>query len=222
MKVGSYNNEEEAIKKGDFAETLIEGTIMSNSSKFTCFSWCAYKNQRVVMKNCVYGQAASPSVGFSSGDDNEEHTCNLDIQGILRIYNWKQDVDLDLVGGITNNDAIDNILKEVIQKGLSGKRYEHLFVKDSGVRYMHCGMLFSGLNHENRVTVTGALEENGFDHVEIKLNELVAEISPGAAIIVGNLKPVTFYGYTDESKTPVKHNSNLVHSQELYKLLRGE
>lgn len=222
MNVGSYNNEEEAIKKGDFAETLIEGTIMSNSSKFTCFSWCAYKNQRVVMKNCVYGQAASPSVGFSSGDDNEEHTCNLDIQGILRIYNWKQDVDLDLVGGITNNDAIDNILKEVIQKGLQGKRYEHLFVKDSGVRYMHCGMLFSGLNHENRVTVTGALEENGFDHAEIKLNELVAEISPGAAIIVGNLKPVTFYGYTDESKTPVKHNSNLVHSQELYKLLRGE
>lgn len=222
MRVGSYDNEEEAINKGDFAETLIEGTIMSNSSKFTCFSWCTYKNQRVVMKNCVYGQAASPSVGFSSGDDNEEHTCNLDIQGILRIYNWKQDVDLDLVGGITNNDAIDKILKDVIQKGLSGKRYEHLFVKDSGVRYMHCGMLFSGLNHENRVTVTGALEENGFDHVEIKLNELVAEISPGAAIIVGNLKPVTFYGYTDESKTPVKHNSNLVHSQELYKLLRGE
>ena len=222
MRVGSYDNEEEAVKKGDFAETLIEGTIMSNSSKFTCFSWCTYKNQRVVMKNCVYGQAASPSVGFSSGDDNEEHTCNIDIQGILRIYNWKQDVDLDLVGGITNNDAIDNILKEVIQKGLQGKRYEHLFVKDSGVRYMHCGMLFSGLNHENRVTVTGALEENGFDHVEIKLNELVAEISPGAAIIVGNLKPVTFYGYTDESKTPVKHNSNLVHSQELYKLLRGE
>lgn len=222
MKVGSYNNEEEAVKKGDFAETLIEGTIMSNSSKFTCFSWCAYKNQRVVMKNCVYGQAASPSVGFSSGDDNEEHTCNLDIQGILRIYNWKQDVDLDLVGGITNNDAIDKILKDVIQKGLSGKRYEHLFVKDSGVRYMHCGMLFSGLSQENRVTVTGALEENGFDHAEIKLNELVAEISPGAAIIVGNMHPVTFYGYTDESKTPVKHNSNLVHSQELYKLLRGE
>lgn len=222
MRVGSYDNEEEAINKGDFAETLIEGTIMSNSSKFTCFSWCTFKNQRVVMKNCVYGQAASPSVGFSSGDDNEDHTCNLDIQGILRIYNWKQDVDLDLVGGITNNDAIDNILKEVIQKGLQGKRYEHLFVKDSGVRYMHCGMLFSGLNHENRVTVTGALEENGFDHAEIKLNELVAEISPGAAIIVGNLKPVTFYGYTDESKTPVKHNSNLVHSQELYKLLRGE
>ena len=222
MRVGSYDNEEEAVKKGDFAETLIEGTIMSNSSKFTCFSWCTYKNQRVVMKNCVYGQAASPSIGFSSGDDNEEHTCNLDIQGILRIYNWKQDVDLDLVGGITNNDAIDNILKEVIQKGLQGKRYEHLFVKDSGVRYMHCGMLFSGLNHENRVTVTGALEENGFDHAEIKLNELVAEISPGAAIIVGNLKPVTFYGYTDESKTPVKHTSNLVHSQELYKLLRGE
>lgn len=222
MYVRGYDNEEEAINKGDFAETLIEGTIMSNSSKFTCFSWCTYKNQRVVMKNCVYGQAASPSVGFSSGDDNEEHTCNLDIQGILRIYNWKQDVDLDLVGGITNNDAIDNILKDVIQKGLSGKRYEHLFVKDSGVRYMHCGMLFSGLSQENRVTVTGALEENGFDHVEIKLNELVAEISPGAAIIVGNLKPVTFYGYTDESKTPVKHNSNLVHSQELYKLLRGE
>lgn len=222
MRVGSYDNEEEAIKKGDFAETLIEGTIMSNSSKFTCFSWCIFKNQRVVMKNCVYGQAASPSVGFSSGDDNEEHTCNLDIQGILRIYNWKQDVDLDLVGGITNNDAIDKILKDVIQKGLQGKRYEHLFVKDSGVRYMHCGMLFSGLSQENRVTVTGALEENGFDHAEIKLNELVAEISPGAAIIVGNMHPVTFYGYTDESKTPVKHNSNLVHSQELYKLLRGE
>lgn len=222
MRVGSYDNEEEAIKKGDFAETLIEGTIMSNSSKFTCFSWCIFKNQRVVMKNCVYGQAASPSVGFSSGDDNEEHTCNLDIQGILRIYNWKQDVDLDLVGGITNNDAIDKILKDVIQKGLQGKRYEHLFVKDSGVRYMHCGMLFSGLSQENRVTVTGALEENGFDHAEIKLNELVAEISPGAAIIVGNMNPVTFYGYTDESKTPVKHNSNLVHSQELYKLLRGE
>lgn len=222
MRVGSYDNEEEAVKKGDFAETLIEGTIMSNSSKFTCFSWCTFKNQRVVMKNCVYGQAASPSVGFSSGDDNEEHTCNLDIQGILRIYNWKQDVDLDLVGGITNNPTVDNLLKEVIQKGLQGKRYEHLFVKDSGVRYMHCGMLFSGLNHENRVTVTGALDENGFDHAEIKLNELVAEISPGAAIIVGNLKPVTFYGYTDESKTPVKHTSNLVHSQELYKLLRGE
>lgn len=222
MRVGSYDNEEEAVKKGDFAETLIEGTIMSNSSKFTCFSWCIFKNQRVVMKNCVYGQAASPSVGFSSGDDNEEHTCNLDIQGILRIYNWKQDVDLDLVGGITNNDAIDKILKDVIQKGLQGKRYEHLFVKDSGVRYMHCGMLFSGLSQENRVTVTGALEENGFDHAEIKLNELVAEISPGAAIIVGNMHPVTFYGYTDESKTPVKHNSNLVHSQELYKLLRGE
>lgn len=222
MRVGGYDNEEEAVKKGDFAETLIEGTIMSNSSKFTCFSWCVYKNQRVVMKNCVYGQAASPSVGFSSGDNNKEHTCNLDIQGILRIYNWKQDVDLDLVGGITNNDTFDNVLKEIIQKGLQGKRYEHLFVKDSGVRYMHCGMLFSGLAHENRVTVTGALEENGFDHAEIKLNELVAEISPGAAIIVGNMNPVTFYGYTDESKTPVKHNSNLVHSQELYKLLRGE
>lgn len=223
MRVGSYDNEEEAVKKGDFAETLIEGTIMSNSSKFTCFSWCTFKNQRVVMKNCVYGQAASPSVGFSSGDDNEEHTCNLDIQGILRIYNWKQDIDLDLVGRITSNEAIDNLLKEVIQKGLSGKRYEHLFVKDSGVRYMHCGMLFSGLTYENRVTVTGALEENGFDHEEIQISELVEEVNKVlASTLKGKLNPVTFYGYTDESKTPVKHNSNLVHSQELYKLLRGE
>lgn len=223
MRVGGYDNEEEAIKKGDFAETLIEGTIMSNSSKFTCFSWCTFKNQRVVMKNCVYGQAASPSVGFSSGDDNEEHTCNLDIQGILRIYNWKQDVDLDLVGGITNNEAIDNLLKEVIQKGLSGKRYEHLFVKDSGVRYMHCGMMFSGLYYKNRITVTGEIEENGFDHEEIQISELVEETNKVlASTLKGKLNPVTFYGYTDESKTPVKHNSNLVHSQELYKLLRGE
>ena len=223
MRVGGYDNEEEAIKKGDFAETLIEGTIMSNSSKFTCFSWCTFKNQRVVMKNCVYGQAASPSVGFSSGDNNEEHTCNLDIQGILRIYNWKQDVDLDLVGGITNNEAIDNLLKDVIQKGLSGKRYEHLFVKDSGVRYMHCGMMFSGLYYKNRITVTGAIEENGFDHEEIQISELVEETNKVlASTLKGKLNPVTFYGYTDESKTPVKHNSNLVHSQELYKLLRGE
>ena len=223
MRVGGYDNEEEAVKKGDFAETLIEGTIMSNSSKFTCFSWCTFKNQRVVMKNCVYGQAASPSVGFSSGDNNEEHTCNLDIQGILRIYNWKQDVDLDLVGGITNNEAIDNLLKEVIQKGLSGKRYEHLFVKDSGVRYMHCGMMFSGLYYKNRITVTGAIEENGFDHEEIQISELVEETNKVlASTLKGKLNPVTFYGYTDESKTPVKHNSNLVHSQELYKLLRGE
>lgn len=223
MRVGGYDNEEDAIKKGDFAETLIEGTIMSNSSKFTCFSWCTFKNQRVVMKNCVYGQAASPSVGFSSGDNNEEHTCNLDIQGILRIYNWKQDVDLDLVGGITNNEAIDNLLKEVIQKGLSGKRYEHLFVKDSGVRYMHCGMMFSGLYYKNRITVTGAIEENGFDHEEIQISELVEETNKVlASTLKGKLNPVTFYGYTDESKTPVKHNSNLVHSQELYKLLRGE
>lgn len=218
MRVGSYDNEKEAVKKGDFAETLIEGTIMSNSSKFTCFSWCTYKNQRVVMKNCVYGQAASPSVGFSSGDNEEEHTCNLDIQGILRIYNWKQGDDLDLVGGITNNPGVDDILKKIIQKGLQGKRFEHLFVKDSGVRYMHCGMLFSGFAHKNRVTVTGALEENGFDHEEIKLEELFE----GAAILARYMNPVTFYGYTDESKTPVKHNSNLVHSQGLYKLLRGE
>lgn len=223
MRIGGYDNQEKAVEKGNFAETLIEGTIMSNSSKFTCFSWCTFKNQRVVMKNCVYGQAASPSVGFSSGDDNEEHTCNLDIQGILRIYNWKQDIDLDLVGRITSNEAIDNLLKEVIQKGLSGKRYEHLFVKDSGVRYMHCGMLFSGLNHENRVTVTGALEENGFDHEEIQISELVEEVNKVlASTLKGKLNPVTFYGYTDESKTPVKHNSNLVHSQGLYKLLRGE
>lgn len=223
MYVRGYDNEEEAVKKGDFDETLIEGTIMSNSSKFTCFSWCTYKNQRVVMKNCVYGQAASPSVGFSSGDNNEEHTCNLDIQGILRIYNWKQYVDLDLVGGITNDDTIDNLLKEVIQKGLSGKRYEHLFVKDAGIPYMHCGMLFSGLAHKNRVTVTGALEENGFDHEEIQISELVEETNKFlASLLKGQLNPVTFYGYTDESKTPVKHNSNLVHSQELYKLLRGE
>lgn len=223
MYVRGYDNEEEAVKKGDFDETLIEGTIMSNSSKFTCFSWCTYKNQRVVMKNCVYGQAASPSIGFSSGDDNEEHTCNLDIQGILRIYNWKQYVDLDLVGGITNDDTIDNLLKEVIQKGLSGKRFEHLFVKDAGIPYMHCGMLFSGLAHKNRVTVTGALEENGFDHEEIQISELVEETNKVlAGLLKGQLNPVTFYGYTDESKTPVKHNSNLVHSQELYKLLRGE
>lgn len=223
MRIGGYDNQEKAVEKGDFAETLIEGTIMSNSSKFTCFSWCTFKNQRVVMKNCVYGQAASPSVGFSSGDDNEEHTCNLDIQGILRIYNWKQDVDLDLVGGITNNEAIDNLLKEVIQKGLSGKRYEHLFVKDSGVRYMHCGMMFSGLYYKNRITVTGAIEENGFDHEEIQISELVEETNKVlASTLKGKLNPVTFYGYTDESKTPVKHNSNLVHSQELYKLLRGE
>lgn len=223
MRIGGYDNQEKAVEKGDFAETLIEGTIMSNSSKFTCFSWCTFKNQRVVMKNCVYGQAASPSVGFSSGDNNEEHTCNLDIQGILRIYNWKQDVDLDLVGGITNNEAIDNLLKEVIQRGLRGKRYEHLFVKDSGVRYMHCGMMFSGLYYKNRITVTGALEENGFDHEEIQISELVEETNKLlASQLKGKLNPVTFYGYTDESKTPVKHNSNLVHSQELYKLLRGE
>lgn len=223
MRIGGYDNQKKAVEKGDFAETLIEGTIMSNSSKFTCFSWCTFKNQRVVMKNCVYGQAASPSVGFSSGDNEEEHTCNLDIQGILRIYNWKQDVDLDLVGGITNNPAIDNLLKEVIQRGLRGKRYEHLFVKDSGVRYMHCGMMFSGLTHENRVTVTGALEENGFDHEEIQISELVEETNKVlASQLKGKLNPVTFYGYTDESKTPVKHNSNLVHSQGLYKLLRGE
>lgn len=223
MRIGGYDNQEKAVEKGDFAETLIEGTIMSNSSKFTCFSWCTFKNQRVVMKNCVYGQAASPSVGFSSGDNNEEHTCNLDIQGILRIYNWKQDVDLDLVGGITNNPAIDNLLKDVIQKGLRGKRYEHLFVKDAGIPYMHCGMMFSGLYYKNRITVTGALEENGFDHEEIHISELVEETNKLlASQLKGKLNPVTFYGYIDESKTPVKHNSNLVHSQGLYKLLRGE
>ena len=76
----------------------------------------------------------------------------------------------------------------------------------------------TALLRENRVTVTGALEENGFDHAEIKLEELVESVS----FLAGYLNPVTFYGYTDESKTPVKHNSNLVHSQELYKLLRGE
>ena len=106
---------------------------------------------------------------------------------------------------------------------MSGKRFEHLFVKDSGVRYMQCGMLFSGLAHKNRVTVTGALEENGFDHEEIQISELVEETNKVlASLLKGQLNPVTVYGYTDESKTPVKHNSNLVHSQELYKLLRGE
>lgn len=44
MRIGGYDNQEKAVEKGDFAETLIEGTIMSNSSKFTCFSWCTFKN----------------------------------------------------------------------------------------------------------------------------------------------------------------------------------
>ena len=58
---------------------------------------------------------------------------------------------------------------------------------------------------------------------KIQAVKLAKEIG-GAVLesIASELYPITIYGYTDESKTPVKHTSSLVLSQELYKLLRGE
>ena len=175
------------------------------------------------MKNCVFGQSAAPSIGFSSGRNEEEFTCNLDIQGMLRVYNWKQNIELDLIGGITSNKELDAMLKNLINKGLASKRYEHLFVKDNGIQYFNCGMMFSGLQYSNKTTVTGDLEKNGFSNEVIKISDLAKEI--GGTVfesIASGLYPITIYGYVDESKTPVKHTSSLVLSQGLYKLLRGE
>ena len=217
MRVYGFNGKSDMAVKN----TIVEGCIFSNSSKFTFFSWCDTDNQHVVLKNCVFGQSAAPSVGFSTG--NAEKHATLEFEGFTRIYNWKQKVDMDLIGDITSNAAINAAVKRIIDNELSKPKYQQYFIMDNGIQYMHCGMMFSGLYYKNRITVTGALEENGFDHEEIHISELVEETNKLlASQLKGKLNPVTFYGYTDESKTPVKHNSNLVHSQELYKLLRGE
>ena len=78
--------------------------------------------------------------------------------------------------------------------------------------------IWNTIASKNTNILLGYTKENAETPEEIKLEELVE----GVSFLAGYLNPVTFYGYTDESKTPVKHNSNLVHSQELYKLLRGE
>lgn len=223
MRIGGYDNQEKAVEKGDFNETLIEGTVMYNSSKFTCFTWETFVNQRIAMKNCVFGQSAAPSIGFSSGRNEEEFSCNFDIQGMLRVYNWKQNVELDLIGGITSDPQLDGMLKKIINQGLASKRYEHLFVKDNGIPYFNCGMMFSGLNFSNKTTVTGDLEKNGFSKEVIKLGDLAKEIGGKFLESIANgFHPITIYGYIDESKTPVKHTSSLVLSREMYELLRGE
>lgn len=179
--------------------STFDGCIFKNSSKFSLFSWCTRENQKTVVNNCIFGISAAPSIGFSSGDDDDKHTCNLEFTGFLHVYNWKQSVDMDMIGEIKeNDDALNGLIKKLVNDELAKPKYNEYFLMQNGVKYMHCGMLFSGLEHKCKVTVTGALER-GFEIMEVDLNELLFGKKPAEGEEGFN----NVYAYTYAKEGPV-------------------
>ena len=226
MRVYGFNGKSDMAVKN----TIVEGCIFSNSSKFTFFSWCDTDNQHVVLKNCVFGQSAAPSVGFSTG--NAEKHATLEFEGFTRIYNWKQKVDMDLIGDITSNAAINAAVKRIIDNELSKPKYQQYSIMDNGIQYMHCGMMFSGFECPDNISIIdngvecmkdgtiieGSVSKNKFGTFQVSLADIAGD---ALAPLFKDFYDITIMGYYgNEELLPVRHTETLVHSQNLYKMLR--
>lgn len=195
-----------------------DGCLFSNSSKFSLFSWCCYENQHCIVKNCIFGISAAPSIGFSCGDANAANTCNLEIQGFCKIYNWKESYSMDLIGSITGDETLDNAIKQIVNNELGNSRYDSYCYFNNGVRYMHCGIMLSGFQQECRIKLTGDIEENGYKCLTIDFN-VIADGSI-AMLFGSDLHNCYIYGYGGDSVPirPLKDTYTL--NDETCKMLR--
>lgn len=159
-------------------DCIIDGCVFSNASRFGLFSWINNRKdgegnqiiQNTTVKNCILGISAATAIGFSNGDDDAK--CNLKFEGFCDIYNWKQTVDMDMIGDITDNSAVNAAIREVLNSELNKKEYNEYFLFLNGVKYMHCGMLLMGFDYNCGTVVTGAVEENDIEKFEVNFREL--------------------------------------------------
>lgn len=155
------------------SETTLDGSVLSNSSKFSLFSWCTRLNHHSTVKNCIFGISAAPSIGYSSGNQPNENSAVIDLEGFVYIYNWQQTVNMDLIGEIEKgNDALNGAIKALVNNELQSSKYDKYILIQNGVKYFHLGMLFSGLKFKCNVTING-VEERGFKNLEVNLNEML-------------------------------------------------
>lgn len=153
------------IENGDHAvyngcpDLLVDGCVLNNTTKFSLMCWCGNDERpyHITLRNTVFGPCVIPSIGMSA-DDNSRGA-RLDLEGFVRIYNWKNSVDTDLFGDIfgsdvPNHDMVNALLKQLINTEINKKIYDpHCYFDKKGERFMHGGILVSGLNHAPRCSI---------------------------------------------------------------------
>ena len=139
---------------------------------------------------------------------------------------------MDLIGDITSNAAINAAVKRIIDNELSKPKYQQYFIMDNGIQYMHCGMMFSGFEFPDNISIIdngvecmkdgtiieGSVSKNKFGTFQVSLADIAGD---ALAPLFKDFYDITIMGYYgNEELLPVRHTETLVHSQNLYKMLR--
>lgn len=174
----------------------VDGCVLGNTTRASLFTWIDSGEEYLISRNNIFGPCIIPSIGLSNGTDNEADTCTFTIEGFLRIYNWKQSLDTDMLGDIVGSDVpnyqlVNKVLKELINQEINKSKYDPYCYTVNGIRYMHEGMMVAGFMHERRCEITGTLEENGFNMLVFSIKDY------GQQLGLDNLKDIYLYGYSD-------------------------
>ena len=203
----------------DGSDVEITGTIFRNAAKYGLYSRTIketgnYERLRyntAGLENSVFSNMNGPAIGFSTyGTDKDDSPQEIDgktyrmysvlnLKGFVDFYNWKDLDNLDIVGEVVTNPALNESIKKLIQQKVSESGYDDFrYVAEDGKQYVNMAMLFAGLidPSTSKVWIDGeeANDENLYDSQRL----IVKEES------IFGLNPFGFYGYdcTETEITP--------------------
>ena len=203
----------------DGSDVEITGTIFRNAAKYGLYSrtiketgnYDRVRYNTVGLENSVFSNMNGPAIGFStystSFDDAPTEIDGktyrmysvLNLKGFVDFYNWKDLDNLDIVGEVVTNHALNESIKKLIQQKVSESGYDDFrYVAEDGKQYVNMAMLFAGLTapSTSKVWIDGeeANDENLYDSQRL----IVKEES------IFGLNPFGFYGYdcTETEITP--------------------
>jgi hypothetical protein len=194
------------------ADITVRGCVLRNTSGYSFYGpiyAAAQGNTRsnILFINSVLSNSVVPSIGISSFVGEAGVRSTFRSQGFLDIYNWQSVNNIDLVGDITGNDILNQIIVGYIRSRYMSEEFEDFRIMIKDEAFVHLGLFAAGLTCPVAVDVL-EIEDPRFRHLDLPVIPGIDNNKCEAWVYDKNssLRPGEFY----------KENA------EFYARLRGE
>ncbi len=179
------------------ADVYMQGNIIREAGD-TCISvqTSNVRTSNITLKNNILISPQIAGIVFWMWEKQamlEENYVTLNIEGVLDIYNWKNETTAALMP-VTEGFA--GVINPIIQSTLAGSEFDDQLIMQGGHKWIHVGIVVISTGKSKNLPKINGIDNLNFDKRQFPL--------PGAVKpIVGMiLKTTDMYGYTTTKNLP--------------------